>query len=204
MRSTRRAYKMIPAALLALFVLPSPAQPQAAQPQAAQPEAADPLSAIVRLSTKVPAEARTARGLGTVRKGSGVVIDDTGLVLTIGYLVLEASEIELMPGPRRTVSASFVAYDHESGLGLVRANRPLGIKPIPLGESGALKRGSPVLAASFGGERAAIGAYVVAQREFAGWWEYMLDKAIFTRPPTRCSAAPLWSTNRGAWSASDR
>ena len=96
MRSTRRAYKMIPAALLALFVLPSPAQPQAAQPQAAQPqavqpEAADPLSAIVRLSTKVPAEARTARGLGTVRKGSGVVIDDTGLVLTIGYLVLEAS-----------------------------------------------------------------------------------------------------------------
>lgn len=184
MWSTRRARRTIMAALLALLVPPLLVLPPLVlpRPALAEAEAAGPLSAIVHLSTKVPAEARTARGLGTERQGSGVVIDDSGLVLTIGYLVLESSEIELMIGGKRTVSASFVAYDHETGLGLVRANRPLGVKPIPLGNSGGLKRGSPVLAASFGGERAAMGAYVVARREFAGWWEYMLDEAIFTAP----------------------
>ncbi len=172
MRSSCRAHRMILAGLLATVLMPSVVR------------AADDdlLSAIVQLRSEVPAEARTARGLGTERQGSGVVIDDSGLVLTIGYLVLEASRIELTVGGVRTVSASFVAYDHETGFGLIRADRPLGVKPIPLGESGALKRGSPVLAASFGGDRAALGAYVVARREFAGWWEYMLDGAIFTAP----------------------
>ena len=167
MRTRRRVQWMMLAGLLAMG------------PAAA---ADGPLSAVVALRSEVPAEARTARALGTERRGSGVVIDDSGLVLTIGYLVIEASRIALTVGGGRTVSASLVAYDHETGFGLVRADRPIGVKPIPLGESSALRRGSPVLAASFGGGRAAIGAYVVARREFAGWWEYMLDRAIFTAP----------------------
>ena len=146
------------------------------------PSAPDPLSAVVGLESKVPAEARTAAALGTKRQGSGVVIDDAGLVLTIGYLILEADSIELSVGGSRRVSANVLAYDHETGLGLVRASRPLGVAPIPIGSSGPLARGRQVVVASAGGYNAAIGAYVVSRRDFAGWWEYLLEKAIFTAP----------------------
>ncbi len=146
-------------------------------------DASAPLSAIVQLDSRVPPGARTAAALGTERSGSGVVIDEDGLVLTIGYLVLEAAEIELTVDGARRVRAAFAGYDHETGFGLVRAERPLGIAPVPLGESDGLARGSRVLAASHGGAGAALGAFVVARREFAGSWEYLLERAIFTVPP---------------------
>ena len=146
------------------------------------PAASNPLEAVVGLESNVPAEARTAAALGTKRQGSGVVIDDAGLVLTIGYLILEAESIELNVGGSRRVSADVLAYDHETGLGLVRASRPLGVSPIPIGSSDPLVRGRQVVVASAGGYNAAIGAYVVSRRDFAGWWEYLLEKAIFTAP----------------------
>ena len=142
----------------------------------------DPLSAVIALQSEVPAEARTAAALGRTRQGSGVVIDDAGLVLTIGYLILEAESVQLTVGGSRQVSAEVVAYDHETGLGLVRASRPLGVMPMPIGSSDPLVRGNQVLVASAGGYKAAIGAFVVSRRDFAGWWEYLLEKAIFTAP----------------------
>lgn len=94
------------------------------------PGAPDLLAAVVALETGVPAEARTAAALGTTRRGSGVVIDDSGLVLTIGYLILEAESVKLTVDGSREVAAEIVAYDHDTGLGLVRASRPLGVAPI--------------------------------------------------------------------------
>ena len=161
-----------------LFAATAAGQVSASEP----PAASNPLEAVVGLESKVPAEARTAAALGTKRQGSGVVIDDAGLVLTIGYLILEAESIELSVGGSRRVSADVLAYDHETGLGLVRASRPLDVEPIPIGSSGPLVRGRQVVVASAGGLRAAIGAYVVSRRDFAGWWEYLLEKAIFTAP----------------------
>ena len=140
------------------------------------------LSAVVALQSEIPAEARTAAALGRTRQGNGVVIDDSGLVLTIGYLILEAESVEITVDGSRRVSAEVLAYDHETGLGLVRATRPLGVAPIPIGSSEPLVRGRQVLVASAGGYNAAIGAYVVSRRDFAGWWEYLLEKAIFTAP----------------------
>ena len=177
----RRAQSSIPricfAAALAAFLAVGAAR--AAEP----PQAPNLLSAVVALHSEVPAEARTAGALGRVRQGSGVVIDDAGLVLTIGYLILEAESVQITVGGSRQVSAEVVAYDHETGLGLVRASRPLGVTPIPIGSSDPLMRGNQVLVASAGGYNAAIGAYVVSRRDFAGWWEYLLEKAIFTSPP---------------------
>ena len=146
------------------------------------PRDRDLLSAVVALHSEVPASARTAAALGRTRQGNGVVIDDSGLVLTIGYLILEAESVELTVGGSRRVPAEVLAYDHETGLGLVRATRPLGVTPIPIGSSGPLSRGGQVLVASAGGYNAAIAAYVVSRRDFAGWWEYLLEKAIFTAP----------------------
>ena len=86
----------------------------------------DPLNAIVKVRAVVPETARTAAALGTEREGSGVVIDSEGLVLTIGYLILEAESIEVVLGSAAPVSAYFVAYDHETGFGLLRTKSRAG------------------------------------------------------------------------------
>jgi len=139
--------------------------------------------AVVKIVTRIPPGARTARRLGTEREGSGVVIDGNGLVLTIGYLLLEADSIEIGLPDGSKLAARAVAYDHETGFGLIRATRPLGIKPMELGNSDTVKTRDRVLVASFGGKAAVIGAYVVSRRPFAGWWEYLIENAIFTSPP---------------------
>ncbi len=141
------------------------------------------LRAVVKISTRVPPDARTARRLGTEREGSGVVIDGNGLVLTIGYIMLEATEIEIGLAGGKAVAAEIVAYDHDSGFGLLRALGKLGVKPVELGDSTSVKARDQVLIAAHGGEAAAGTAMVVSRRPFAGWWEYLLEKAIFTAPP---------------------
>jgi len=146
------------------------------------------VSAVVRVNTHITPEGRTVQGLGREREGSGIVIDSAGLVLTIGYLMVEAYAAEVVDNNGRTVPADVVGYDHESGFGLLRAIEPLKLKPMALGKSAEIKEGDPVLVASFGGAAMVGGAYVVAKREFAGSWEYMLEEALFTAPPH-----PAWS-----------
>ena len=146
------------------------------------------VSAVVRIKTHVNPEGRTVEGLGREREGSGILIDNDGLVLTIGYLMVEAYAAEVVDNSGRTVPASVVGYDHETGFGLLRTMEPLKFKPMPLGKSADVKERDPVLVASFGGPDMVAGAYVVAKREFAGNWEYMLDEALFTAPPH-----PAWS-----------
>ena len=146
------------------------------------------VSAVVQIKTQINPEGRTVEGLGREREGSGIVIDGDGLVLTIGYLMVEAYAAEVVANDGRTVPASVVGYDHESGFGLLRTLEPLKLKPMPLGKSAEIKEHDPVLVASFGGAAMVGAAYVVAKREFAGSWEYMLDDALFTAP-----AHPAWS-----------
>ena len=152
----------------------------------ARPAAAGPLEAVVGVRAVIPADARTAPVLGTARAGSGVVIGDNGLVLTIGYLILEAIEADILLPGGRVVPAEVVAYDTETGFGLLRALASLGIEPIALGGSAALNQDAEVLVAGFagfGGPGAVAGAHVVSRRDFAGYWEYLLPEAIFTAPP---------------------
>jgi S1-C subfamily serine protease len=146
------------------------------------------VSAVVRINTHINPEGRTVQALGHEREGSGILIDSDGLVLTIGYLMVEAYAAEVVANNGRTVPANVVGYDHESGFGLLRAIAPLNLKPMSLGKSAGIKEGDPVLIASFGGRGMVAGAYVVAKREFAGSWEYLLDEALFTAPPH-----PAWS-----------
>lgn len=141
------------------------------------------LNSIVRVTTVVPSTARTAGTLGPQREGSGVVIDSNGLVLTIGYVILEAEKAEIGLTDGRKVGATLVAYDHDTGFGLLRADEPLGVPAIELGISGDLKANERVLVASHGGQAMAMAALVVSLRPFAGYWEYLLEQAIFTAPP---------------------
>jgi serine protease Do len=172
------------AALAAILVALVSACAAAAQ----TPSIEELVSAVVRINTHIAPEGRTVQGLGRDREGSGILIDSDGLILTIGYLMVEAYAAEIVDNNGRTVPADVVGYDHETGFGLLRTIEPLKHKPMPLGKSAEVKEGDPVLIASFGGPAMVAGAYVVGKREFAGSWEYLLDEALFTAPPH-----PAWS-----------
>ncbi|MCC7412766.1 MAG: serine protease [Gammaproteobacteria bacterium] len=145
------------------------------------------LNAVVSVSAVIPDTALTAAVLGTERRGYGTLIDTDGLVLTIGYLVAEATEIWITCANDHVLPGYVVGYDYETGIGLVRTTLPVPAVPIDMGVSGALAVGEPVLVAGQGGRDQTVVATVRARREFAGYWEYVLDEAIFTAP-----AHPNW------------
>jgi S1-C subfamily serine protease len=139
--------------------------------------------AVVGVAVRAVEDARSIATLGPIREGSGVVIGNDGLVLTIGYLILEADHIDLVDGHGRQIPARVVAYDLASGFGLVQALAPLSVPPVPLGISALVKPDEALLVAS-GGEDGALGvARMVSRRAFSGYWEYHIDGALFTAPP---------------------
>jgi serine protease Do len=148
----------------------------------------DLLSGVVQIKTFINPDGRSVANLGRERSGSGIVIDSEGLVLTIGYLMLEAHAAEIVTNDGRTIPANVLGYDHESGFGLLRAIQPPKVRPLPLGKSADVAKGDRVLIASYGGANMVAPVIVVGKREFAGSWEYLLDEAIFTSPPH-----PAWS-----------
>ena len=145
------------------------------------------LSSMVAIRAQIPHDAFTAGVLGTERAGHGVLIRANGLVLTIGYLITEAESVWLQTGNGHTVPGHALAYDHETGFGLVQALAPLDMLPLPLGRSGDASVGEYVVVGGAGGRQRSVAARIVARQEFAGYWEYVLDDAIFTAP-----AHPHW------------
>jgi len=172
---------MIRALILVLLLfgaaVPTPAAAQTA------PNTGEILRAVVGVRAEIPLGSRTARTLGMEREGSGVVIDERGLVLTIGYLILEAETAEIVLADERRVPAAILAYDHNTGFGLLRARRDLGVPAIKLGSSADVGAGDRGLAVSLDGMRPVTPVRVVSRRPFAGYWEYLLENAIFTAPP---------------------
>jgi S1-C subfamily serine protease len=163
-------------------------------PTAAQPKAEDygydlehAFAAMVGLRSIVPSDAFTAETLGTERAGHGVFIRDNGLVLTIGYLITEAETIWLTLSDGRSVQGHVLGYDQETGFGLVQALAKLDVPALELGESSAASIGERVVVAGAGGRARSVAARIVAKQEFAGYWEYVIDEAIFTAP-----AHPNW------------
>jgi len=144
------------------------------------------LDAVVMLRSEIPEDAFTAGILGTERAGSGVVIDD-GLVLTIGYLITEATTLWLTTNRGQVIGGHVLAYDQPSGFGLVQALGRLDAPTLARGTAASCEVGDGVIVAGYGGRAHALQARVFAKREFAGYWEYLLEEALFTTP-----AHPLW------------
>src|SRR2546421_9291872 len=141
MRHPRRAVLLMIAAVLTMF--------GAVAARAASLE--ELLSAVVRIKTTINPDGQTVQSLGREREGSGVVIDEDGLVLTIGYLMVEAHAAEITTNAGRTVPATIVGYDHDTGFGVLRALEPLKLKPLAFGRSAEVNERDPVLIASYGG-----------------------------------------------------
>jgi len=158
-------------------------------PSSAQPKPEDygydleqALAAMVGLHSIIPADAFTAETLGTERAGNGVFIRDNGLVLTIGYLITEAQTIWLSLSDGRSVPGHVIGYDQETGFGLVQALAKLEVPALDIGKSSAASIGERVVVGGAGGRQRSVAARIVAKQEFAGYWEYLLDEAIFTAP----------------------
>ena len=159
-------------------------------------------AAVVGVKVSAVKGARSAQTLGSNRSGSGVVIGSDGLILTIGYLMLEAQQIEIITQEGKTLPAVAVAYDLATGFGLIRPLLPLrGVSPVALGSQQDLKPGEPLMAATGvndGDEGGVSMTQLVSQRAFSGTWEYHLDSALFTSPPVSSgrgnhSGAPLFN-----------
>ena len=159
-------------------------------------------AAVVGVKVSAVEGARSAQTLGTKRRGSGVVIGSDGLILTIGYLMLEAQQIEIVTQEGKTLPAVAVAYDLATGFGLIRPLLPMrGVNPVTLGSQQDLKPGEPLMAATGandGDEGGVSMTQLVSQRAFSGTWEYHLDSALFTSPPVSSgrgnhSGAPLFN-----------
>ncbi|MEQ1879419.1 MAG: S1C family serine protease [Burkholderiales bacterium] len=146
------------------------------------------LDAVVQLRAEVPADAYTASILGTGRQGNGVVIREDGLTLTIGYLITEASAVWLASNHGEAVAAYPLAYDQVTGFGLVQPLGHFDVPALPLGSASACAIGDEAIVISHGGQAHALKARVLAKHEFAGYWEYVLDEAVFTTP-----AHPQWA-----------
>jgi S1-C subfamily serine protease len=172
-------------------------------PTANQPRASDygfdldhVLASVVGLHSIIPSDAFSAETLGTERAGNGVVIDD-GLVLTIGYLITEAETVWLHLGDGRVVQGHSLGFDFESGFGLVQALGRMELDPLPLGSSVSAEIGDRVVLGGAGGRTRSVASHIAAKQEFAGYWEYLINEAIFTYP-----AHPNWGgtgliSNRG-------
>jgi S1-C subfamily serine protease len=145
------------------------------------------LASVVGLRTIIPADAFTAETLGTERAGNGVLIRGDGLVLTIGYLVTEAQTVWITLIDGRAVPGHVLAYDQATGFGLVQALARLDMPALTLGDSASADVGDAVVVAGYGGRQRSVAARIVSKQEFAGYWEYVLDEAIFTAP-----AHPNW------------
>jgi S1-C subfamily serine protease len=162
-------------------------------PPSSQPRAEDysydlerALSSVVGLHSIVPSDAFTADTLGVERAGNGVLIDK-GLVLTIGYLITEAETIWLHFGDGRVVQGYPLGLDQETGFGLVQALGPIDIPALPIGSSDAAESGDRIVVGGAGGRTRSLSGRIATKQEFAGYWEYVLDEAIFTFP-----AHPNW------------
>lgn len=140
-------------------------------------------SAVVGLKVEALDDARSNRALGREREGSGVVIDRNGLVLTIGYLILEADQVQLVIDEEREIPGRVVAYDLATGFGLVQPLAPLRLEAAPLGRSDRVAADEPLMVVSGGVDGAVSAVRLVSRRPFTGYWEYRIDDALFTAPP---------------------
>ncbi|HZM34908.1 MAG TPA: S1C family serine protease [Burkholderiales bacterium] len=147
---------------------------------AQEPTPEEVLSGIVGIHAKIQADARSAQTLGHERRGSGALIRE-GLVLTIGYLVIEAESIQVTGRDSRTVRATLAAYDHATGFGLLKLSGPLAGRPLTLGDASGFAESDQAIVASANSNPALV--EVASRRLFTGNWEYLLESAIFTSPP---------------------
>jgi S1-C subfamily serine protease len=110
--SAMRLAEVALAASLALAPFPSPsalrchaddAGSKAATAQPLPPDAEKFFQSIFKVKIRAVPNARSSATLGQEREGTAVVIGDDGLLVTIGYLIVEADEVSLVDQQGKTI-----------------------------------------------------------------------------------------------------
>lgn len=188
---------LIACALIALAALWPPATFAASDIESQSRALRRASDAVVGVRVSAIEGARSSATLGGQRQGSGVVIGSDGLVLTIGYLILEADEVQIVTDDGHELPARVVAYDLATGFGLLQALAPLKMKPAPFGQAAAVSNDEPLMVASGGEDGAVSVARLVSRRPFSGYWEYHIDDALFTAPARRDHSGAALFNGRG-------
>jgi S1-C subfamily serine protease len=155
------------------------------------------MQSVVRVDALVPEGARTAATHGRERTGTGVVLDANGLVLTVGYIVAEASSVLVTFSDGEKVPSQIVAYDHASGIALLRANRRVATKPVKLAKAQSGKKDEHALIVPSEGEASIKAVKIGKIKKFTSGWEYVMDDAIYTYPPSTDFAGSALLSQRG-------
>jgi S1-C subfamily serine protease len=140
--------------------------------------------AVVGIRAQIPPDRPSAATLGAERWGSGVIVDPDGTVLTVGYLVLEATALEVVLRDGRTVAARVLGHDFESGLAVIMLGGGGPYPAVALGRSDPVGPGHPVSVVGMNEERRLVArmAAVTAVRRFVAYWEYLLERALWVAP----------------------
>ena len=194
-RLALRAARLVLAPALGLLLAHAPARAASLEDTSRALQRAS--DAVLGIEVQALENARSSATLGAQRSGSGVVIGADGLVLTIGYLVLEAEDVVLLPDDGRRVPARVVAYDVATGFGLVQALAPLRIEAVPIGRTQALAQQEPLAFVSGGPQGLVTPVRLLERRPFSGSWEYHLEQALYTTPARRDQSGAGLFNGRG-------
>src|SRR6266403_1443453 len=142
------------------------------------------LQSVVYIHTTVSRDHPSTRILGNERLGSGVVVDASGLILTVNYVVMGAQTISVAFQKGRRAKAEIVAQDFEIGTALIKVNRQ-GLIAAEIGTGDVVERSDEVvlLGAMQPQERRATGGFVTYVGEFEAYWEYLIDRGIISNAP---------------------
>ncbi len=162
-------------------------EPLQPKPEETQFDLERALDAMVLIRAEIPEDGYTASSLGTERGGYGAVIREDGLVLTIGYLVTEATQIWLTTNRGAVVEGYPLAYDRNTGFALIQPLGKLDAPHLQRGSAAGSNVGDQTYVLGHGGRAHALKTQLIGKSEFAGPWEYLLDEALYNTP-----AHPQW------------
>lgn len=140
--------------------------------------------AVVGIKVQVPRNRPSVLTLGPERWGSGVIFDPGGYALTVSYVLLDAGTIEVSLRDGRTVPGKLVGLDLEVGLGVLKLEGPGPWPAAVVGDSAGVRVGQATATIGVDEDNALVvtNGSVQEIRAFAGYWEYMLDRAFVVSP----------------------
>lgn len=140
---------------------------------------------IVRFQAYIPEECRSSRILGGFRQGTGLVINSQGHILTVGYLIMEATEVQVILADDTTVQAKVAGVDFETGFGILQLVDSVDVPAIAIGRSSQVS--DDQLTLTIGGStgeqtRIVTNGRIFSTGLFIGYWEYLLENALYVVP----------------------
>jgi S1-C subfamily serine protease len=137
--------------------------------------------AVMSVHSLIPETAMTAQMLGTERESHAVQVSADGLMLTVGYSIMEATEVWITNRKGQTSEGIVLAHDYDSGLALLRPATSLGTNYLETADASTVSVGDRISIVTSENSKA-MDAVIFAREQYAGRWEYLLEDTFYTVP----------------------